>query len=106
MTARNIQPPKTMIEETDIQTSKQEAVALHPICSVTPCPFCGRDGLIERYDAELEHLQWVVRCGNPACNVMPRTRGNATREIAVARWNYRSQNGAGEATASKKGTKP
>jgi len=60
--------------------------------TLKPCPFCGSSASVEpRRDA------YIVRCDarflpnatGKLCPINGRTRGNATREEAIAQWNTR-----------------
>ncbi len=53
-----------------------------------PCPFCGGDAeLATYYNMQLKELQFVVRCVNPGCFVLPQTEEARSAERAAAYWN-------------------
>lgn len=50
-----------------------------------PCPFCGGEAKIERYDSSLTY----VKCANSKCPVDPCTMSCRSREQAIKIWNTR-----------------
>lgn len=50
-----------------------------------PCPFCGGEAKMERYDSSLMY----IRCSNNKCLVDPKTVFCKSSEQAIRIWNTR-----------------
>ena len=61
---------------------------LTELTELKPCPFCGMTVMAYRMHPK---LGIAIECGRWECNVM--TRYFLTKELAIAAWNRRADNG-------------